>query len=113
LTNAYQVWETRSSTTPYASNTYRISARSNVTNNSAGTANIVEFLVEWIDGYTDPGPGGPPFTGDQIDGIFTLDVSTQESFGVLVPATAGNFTVESPSVLLGSIIQDPNGPLGS
>jgi hypothetical protein len=114
LTNAYQVWYTVTASSPYANNVYRIQARSNVVNNSSGTATQIEFLVEWIDGYVDPGPPSlkssfPP--GDEVDGTITISVSTLEAFGVLVPVTAGNFSVESPTVSIGAIIQDANGPL--
>lgn len=106
LTNAYQVWFVDNATNRYTANRYQISARSNVVNNANGTANIVEFLVEWIDGYQDP---GPPEPGDEVDGTITLTVSAKEADGFLVPAAAGSFTVEVPTVTIGSIIQDPNG----
>ncbi len=110
LTNAYQIWYTNSASSPYTTNTYRIQARSNVVNNTAGTTTQVEFLVEWIDGYTDPDPPGgiqfPP--GDEVDGTINLSISTLEASGILVPANAGNFTVESPTVAIGTIVQDPN-----
>lgn len=106
LTNNYQVWYVNAASSPYTTNQYQISARSNVANNSAGTANTVEFLVEWIDGYTDP---GAPLPGDTVDGTITLSLSTLEASGVLVPVGAGNFVVESPAVTIGSIVQDPNG----
>jgi hypothetical protein len=108
LTNAYQTWYTTSASSPYTNNTYRIQARSNVVNNSSGTATQVDFLVEWIDGYVDPGPPPP---GDEVDGTITISVSTLEASGTLVPVGAGNFTVESPTVSIGAIIQDANGPL--
>jgi hypothetical protein len=114
LTNAYQVWYTVTASSPYADNVYRIQARSNVVNNSSGTATQIEFLVEWIDGYVDPGPPSlkPSFPpGDEVDGTITISISTLEAFGVLVPVTAGNFSVESPTVSIGAIIQDANGPL--
>jgi hypothetical protein len=109
LTNAYQIWYTISASSPYSNNTYRIQARSNVIDNSSGNATQVDFLVEWIDGYTDPKPSPAP--GDEVDGTITISVSTLEASGVLVPVGAGNFQVQSPTVSIGAIIQDPNGPL--
>ena len=107
LTNSYQQWFTRSASSPYSDNTYRVSARSNVANNSSGTATRVDLLVEWIDGYNDPGPPAP---GDRVDGTITVSVSTLEASGTLVPAGAGTFNVESPTVTFGTIIQDTNVP---
>ncbi len=103
LTDVYQVWSSITSSSPYTANIYRISARSNVANNSTGTATRLEFLVEWDDGYSDPGPPSP---GDEVDGTITLSISTLEASGFLVPIGAGLFSVESPSVLIGEIIQD-------
>jgi hypothetical protein len=115
LTNAYQIWFTRSASSPYTNNVYRISARSNVVNNSTGTASSINFLVEWIDGYTDPDialnrPGGGLFIppGDEVNGTITVSLSTLEPFQVLVPASAGNFTVQSPTISIGTIVQDAN-----
>jgi hypothetical protein len=113
LTNVYQIWYTVSASSPYTTNTYRIQVRSNVANNSSGTATQIDFLVEWIDGYVDPGPKTPenPPPGDQVDGTISISVSTLEASGVLVPVGAGNFTVQSPTVSIGTIDQDPNGPV--
>lgn len=114
LTNAYQTWYTISASSPYTNNLYRIQARSNVTNNSSGTATTVDFLIEWIDGYTDPDLAfGRPTglwiaPGDEVDGTLFLEVSTLEASGVLVPIGAGNFSVESPAVTIGNIVQDTN-----
>jgi hypothetical protein len=114
LTNSYQTWYSISASSPYTNNVYRISARSNVANNSAGTASRVEFQVEWIDGYSDPDIAfGRPdglwvAPGDVVDGTITLSASTIEATGVLVPAGTGNFVVQSPSLTFGTIIQSTN-----
>jgi len=105
LTNSYQTWYSITASSPYTSNRYQISARSNVVNNSNGTANTVEFLIEWIDGYDQVGPSD---TGDRVDGTLSIAISTLEASGILVPVSAGIFTVASPAVVIGSIIQDPN-----
>lgn len=95
-----------SASSPYTSNVFRVKARATDTaNNSTGTCKQMEFLVEWIDGYTDPTagqPGNPP-PGDQVDGLIKVNVSTQEAYGVLVPVGAGDFTVESPVVNFSTI----------
>ena len=96
LTSTYQQWYTISASSPYTLNTYRIRARSpGVANNANGTARIIEFSVDFLDGYADPGPPAP---GDLVDGVLTVFVSTLEASGVLVPTALGNFTVQSPTV---------------
>jgi len=114
-TSSYQQWSINSGSTPYGSNSWRISARTpGVANNSSGTASVVEFLIEWIDNYTDPGtvqqPGesGPRNPADfppddAVDGTFSLSTSYLYSTGVLQPPLAGNFTIEQPSVTIGVI----------
>ena len=108
LSNAYSVWTTSSSSSPYTSNVYRIQAKSNVADNSTGTATQIDFLIEWIDGYVDPdtgvsGPGQSTPPGDEVYGRINLNVTTAAATGVLVPSGAGNFEVESPSVSIGAI----------
>lgn len=100
LTNSYQQWYSISGSTPYGANRYRISARCPVANNSTGTASSAEFLVEFIDNYTDPGPPAP---GDAVDGTFTVSASSLYATGILVPAGTGSFTVTQPTILVGTI----------
>jgi len=102
LTDNYQEWASRTSSSPYTVNTYRISARTpGVQNNSTGTARIIEFLIELKDRYEDPdGPTNIFGSADAVDGTFTVTVSTLEAAGVLVPAGLGTFTVESPAVVV-------------
>ncbi len=100
LTNSYQQWYTISGSSPYGSNRYRISARCPVANNSTGTASSAEFLIEFVDNYTDP--GGPP-PGDDVDGTFTVSASSLYATGILVPTGTGNFTVTRPTILVGTI----------
>jgi hypothetical protein len=105
LTNFFQLWSSVSASSPYADNIWRIWARSNVANNSSGTANQILFLVEWIDGYVDPGnsPFDTPNTIDSVFGTINLAVSTLEATGALQPAGAPTFTVETPEVSIGTI----------
>ena len=72
-TSLYQVF----SSAPYASNTYRISVRTNVNNNN-GDANIFYFDLVWTDPYVDPSPGNPPLPEDIVDG--TLSYSVEITF---------------------------------
>lgn len=113
--SSYQVWYSVSGSSPYGSNTYRISARTpSVADNSLGEASTVEFLIEFIDNYVDPGtviqPGEgaprdpndfPP--GDAVDGTFTVSVNYLYAAGILEPPSAGNFTVTQPTVLLSAV----------
>ncbi len=98
-TNAFSLWYSASASSPYGSNSYRIYARTPFTvNNSTGTANTIEFKIEFADGHV--GIAGGP---DYVDGTFSISVQTLEAFGVMQPITAGNFTVESPSLTLGAV----------
>lgn len=101
LSNAYNTWYTKSASSPYGSNSVRIQARCSggPVNNSTGSASQMEFLIEFIDNYTDPGPPAP---GDLVDGTFNISITTLEASGFLSPFSLGNFTVESPTTLFGS-----------
>jgi hypothetical protein len=100
LTNGFQIWENTSATSPYASNTYRILARTtDVANNSSGTSSSIQFRIEWIDGHTSDGAGSPDF----VDGTVALAVTTLEASGTYEPAGTGSFTVETPTVTTSAI----------
>jgi hypothetical protein len=115
LTSTFEPWYTASDSSPYGSNYFRIFARSpNVGFNNSGTDNQVQFLVYWADNYVDPGTSAVPSTGyippasgfppdDLVDGTLTIAVSTLFSTGTLVPAGAGSFVVEDPTVTIGAI----------
>jgi hypothetical protein len=74
-----------------------------VVNNTTGTANSVDFLLEFIDNYTDTGgiPNPPPT--DDVDGIFSVSASTLYATGIMIPTGTGNFVVESPTVTVSGI----------
>lgn len=107
LTTSYQIWYSVSASSSYTQNVYRIQAR----RNSASTQ--IQFLVQWIDGYTDPDTSTTdgstytdPFTnppGDEVDGTISIAVSTKEATGPLIPSSLGNFTVQSPTVTYSNI----------
>lgn len=101
LTNIFQTVYQLSSSSPYSANTYRVLARCNVSDNSAGTANTVFFRVTWTDPYVDPSPGNPPAPGDSVDGTLTLSVSELKAQGDLVPS--GTFSISSPTYSLSAI----------
>ena len=105
LTNSYQQWFVASGSSPYGANNYKIFARCSVPNNSTGTASGAEFLVQFTDGYFDPGPNVPenPAPGDLVDGTLSVSVSSLYATGILVPSGTGNFTVTRPNILVGVI----------
>jgi len=107
LTNSFQQYYILSGSSPYGSNSYRLSARvTDTTDNSTGTAANSQFLVQFVDNYVDPGNSGlgdTPDTIDAIDGTFSIAVSLVYATGVLVPSGFGNFTVTLPTVTFGPI----------
>ena len=107
LTNSFQYWYTATATNPYSSNTFRISARTpGVANNSAGSASSIEFYFEWVDSHASVSG-----SSDGVDGTLSLSVSTLEPTGILQPAAAGLFAVETPAVAITqTITPDTNAP---
>jgi len=101
LTNSYQNFYTLSSSAPYSANSYNLDAKCDVANNSAGTATTVFIRVRFVDNYTDPGPLGPPFTGDDVDGTLTVTVTEKRATGSLVPS--GTFTITRPTYSITAI----------
>jgi len=105
LSSSFGTWYAQSGSSPYSSNIYAIDARTpNTVDNSNGDANSIEFRIRWTDDYNDPegnSPAWPPF--DAVDGTFSLNITTYEAYGTLLPAGAGNFRVESPTVTITQI----------
>lgn len=102
LTSSYiELFHQRDSV-PYASNEYRVEVASNVASNLDGTATALNIRVTFIGGYVDPGPLGPPFTNDEIDGTFSVVIGEKraDSTGFL---PAGNFSILQPTVNVPSI----------
>jgi len=98
LSSTFQYFYTASSTSPYSANIYRIAARTpSVSDNSTGTANTIEFLVEWLDSH----PGAAAY--DSVDGTITLSANTLEASGTLRPSGTGTFSVETPTITVGAI----------
>jgi hypothetical protein len=100
LTNTYQNI-VQLAATGYAANLYQIRTKCNVANNSSGTANIVYIQIRFIGGYVDPGPLGPPFTNDEIDGKWTVTATQKFAQGKLLPS--GDFSVALPTYSFSSI----------
>jgi hypothetical protein len=101
LTNSFQIYDQTSVSAAYqySGNNYRLEARTNVSNNSTGTATQLFLRVTLIDGYADPAiaphtPNTIP-PGDLVNGTVTITASELKAAGLLQPS--GTFTVVSPS----------------
>jgi hypothetical protein len=103
LTNTFQSFYTLTDSSPYTLNRYVLEARSNVVDNSSGTATSVEIRIRFIAGYADPGDGPLDFprTNDEIDGTFSVTVTEKRASGTLVPT--GNFVITRPTYSITSI----------
>lgn len=108
LTNSYQTFYVRSSSTPYSDNSFKLEAKSNVADNIGGTASQVTIKISWLDSYVDPdtlaAPGSYPAStppGDVVDGILSINVEETKASGTLYPY--GGFTITSPTYSLSAI----------
>lgn len=103
LTNTFQTYYTSFASSPYSNNSYTLEARTNVANNSTGTATQLFLRVTLADSYVDPdvatGNVQPP--GDSVDGTLNLAVSELKAAGSLQPS--GSFVITSPSYSLSAI----------
>ena len=105
LTNSFQTYHTSTSSGDYSANNYRLQARSNVADNSTGTANIVTIRVLFTDGYFDPGPNVPqnPPPGDSVSGTLTVTSDMIRPTGVMqTPPGVATFTIAGPTSNLSS-----------
>lgn len=85
-----------SSSAPYASNTYSIAARTNVSNASGG-ASVFYFDIVWSDPYSDPSPGNPPAPEDVVDGTLSYSVEITYPTGGHSLTPSGTWTSYSYS----------------
>ena len=103
LTNSYQIYYQNFLSSSYSANSYRLEARTNVADNSTGTATQLEIRATLLDSYIDPdtitGNVEPP--GDVVNGTLTISVSELKASGQLQPS--GTFSITSPSYSLSSI----------
>ena len=100
LTNVYQIFYQDSLSSPYSANNYRLEAKTDVADNSTGTATQVQIRITLSDSYVDPFPATAP--GDSVVGTLTVNVSEVKASGLLQPS--GSFTVTGPSYSLSSIV---------
>lgn len=103
LTNSYQTYYQGSLSTPYSANNIRFEARTNVADNSTGTATVLYLKVSLNDSYVDPDTiyGGSEPPGDSVDGTLTISAEEVKAAGTLQPT--GSFTITSPLYSLSSI----------
>ena len=99
LTNSFQTYYQNSLSTPYSANNYRLEARTNVANNSTGTATILTLRVTLTDAYVPT--GAAPAPSDQVDGTMTISVEELKAAGALFPS--GLFSIVSPAYSLSVI----------
>ena len=101
LTNSYQEYFAKNDSTPYSSNTYILSAKCDVPDNSTGTAKIVTIKIRLEDNYADL--GAPP-PGDEVQGKLQMTLSEIKA-DAIAGIKPGNtpFTITSPSYTMSSI----------
>ncbi len=96
LTNAYQVYYQNSLSTPYSANYFRLEAKTNVADNSGGTATQLDIRITLRDDHV--GLGGGP---DSTDGTLSLLIEELKASGPLYPT--GTWDITSPSYSLSAI----------
>jgi hypothetical protein len=103
LTNSYQIYYQNFLSSSYSANSYKLEARTNVANNSTGTATQLELRVTLLDSYIDPdvATGASFLPNDVVNGTLTIAVSELKASGQLQPS--GTFSITSPSYSLSSI----------
>jgi hypothetical protein len=77
MTNSYQTYYQNFLSSSYSANSYRLEARTNVSNNSTGTATQLELRVTLLDTYVDPdvATGSSFLPNDVVNGTLTIAVS--------------------------------------
>ncbi len=98
LTNSYQTYFQRALSTPYSANNVRLEAKTNVSNNSSGTATVLNIRITLTDGYVDSGATPPP---DQVNGTLAITLQELKASGSLIPT--GTFSIVSPTYSLSPI----------
>lgn len=95
LTNSFQTYYQGTLSTPYSSNNYKLEAKTDVADNSSGTATVLTLRITLTDSYTDMGGG------DSVTGTLSILAEELKASGTLVPS--GSFTITSPGYSLSSI----------
>ncbi len=103
LTNSYQVYYQGSLSTPYTANYFRLEARTDVADNSSGTATQLEIRITLKDDYVDPDvtsgfPAGTNPPSGIVDGTLSFTVEELKASGSLYPSGSWNITSGSYSL---------------
>jgi len=93
LTNSYIQYFQSSNSTPYSANNYRLEAKTDVANNSTGTARILTIKISLNDSYADPGPPAP---GDSVSGKVEIIAKEIKATGTLAPS-GDPFAISGPT----------------
>ncbi len=103
LTNSYQTYYQGSLSTPYSANNIKFEAKTDVADNSTGTATVLYLKVTLSDAYVDPDTifGGSQPPGDSVDGTLTISAEELKAVGPMQPS--GTFTIASPTYSLSAI----------
>lgn len=115
LTNVYQTYYEKRADAAYQNNRIRLQAKCNVADNSLGGATLVDLRVLYLDNYVDddPFPFPPP---DEVNGNLRIDITEVRASGVLYPSEVsdggptGNFTIASPTFVIGEITSTATPP---
>lgn len=98
LTTTDQKFDEQRGTGTYTGNYWRLFAKCNVANNSAGTANQIIFTIRWLDGYSENSStenNQEPREG--VSGNLSLTVTQRRAFAALYPdLITGSFQAPRP-----------------
>jgi hypothetical protein len=96
LTDSYKILFQSVPSSPYSSNRYTIEVKSNVSDNSQGTATILEFRITLDDLYVDNNPSPPE---DKVDGTLSIRIEEFKATGSILNSESEylrTFFVASP-----------------
>lgn len=97
LSSTYQVTYTQSYSSTYSGLTFQIESKCDVSDNSTGTASVIDFRISWIDNHNATGAGP-----DNVTGTLTVYVDELTPIGNLVP-TGAAWSITSPTYSVGAI----------
>jgi hypothetical protein len=103
LTDVYQVYYQGSLSTPYTANYFRLEAKTDVADNSNGTATQLDIRITLKDDYVDPDvpagyPAGTNPPSGTVDGTLSFVVEELKASGSLYPSGTWNITSGSYSL---------------
>jgi hypothetical protein len=106
--NVSQKIYTLSGSSPYGANEFEVWASCDVADNTTGTGKRLELVLKWNDDHDPQGiPGTSPTPipadvieegPDYVDGTLFYSTTLYYASGLLTPASAGTFEVQTPTV---------------